>query len=196
MKRKLVLVLALALLAPALLFADIIQLGLNVGYGLNYEEIGDFLGEDLEIADYFKIENFSFAPELRVNLLIFQLDVVAPLSFGSDYFKADAVATAGLQLSLGFIRLAAGAGISTPVVYEKSAWTIGGTSADNFLEVLTNSSLLYKLSIGIPLNKVEIVANWLIPADGSFNDVKGDISKIAPSIADSTFSIGLLFNLL
>ena len=189
MKKKVILVLMLALLAPAFIFADILQLGVNVGYGPNY---ADLFNSEEEV-DYFAIENFTIAPELRVNAAIFQFDLVPNLSFGEDYFKADTQATVGLSFNLfGVVRIGGGVGISVPIVMDNGTWTIGGQTFDQIGNVLGGAGMIYKVSLGIlPLDPVEITANWNIPAEGSFND-----GGFAPSIEASTFSVGVLFNLL
>lgn len=187
MKKKVILVLMLALLAPAFIFADIMQLGVNVGYGLNYDQL--FNPE--EEPDYFAAENFSFAPELRLNVLFLQLDVVPALSFGEDYFMADTQATLGIQFKiLDVVRLGAGAGISIPISQTGGDWKIGGVSFSDAVDALGNARMLYKASLGIPLSIVELTANWIIPAGGSFND-----GNFVPDIEASTFSVGVLLNL-
>ena len=100
MKKKLIVVLMLVLLAPAFIFADIMQLGLNVGYGLPFDELtsGD---DDVE---YFAAENFKFAPELRFNIFFLQLDLVPQLSFGKDYFMAHGYSRSKDGASLLFLR--------------------------------------------------------------------------------------------
>lgn len=189
MKKKVILVLMLALLAPAFIFADIMQLGVNVGYGLNYDQL--FNQEEGEEPDYFAAENFSFAPELRLNVLFLQLDVVPALSFGEDYFMADTQATLGIQFKiLDVVRLGAGAGISIPISQKDGVWAIGGESFSEAVDALGNARMLYKASLGIPLSIVELTANWIIPAGGSFNE-----GNFEPDIEASTFSVGVLLNL-
>lgn len=189
MKKKVILVLMLALLAPAFIFADIMQLGVNVGYGLNYDQL--FNQEEGEEPDYFAAENFSFAPELRLNVLFLQLDVVPALSFGEDYFMADTQATLGIQFKiLDVVRLGAGAGISIPISQTGGEWKIGGVPFSEAVDALGNARMLYKASLGIPLSIVELTANWIIPAGGSFND-----GNFVPDIEASTFSVGVLLNL-
>lgn len=189
MKKKVILVLMLALLAPAFIFADIMQLGVNVGYGLNYDQL--FNPEEGEEPDYFAAENFSFAPELRLNVLFLQLDVVPALSFGEDYFMADTQATLGIQFKiLDVVRLGAGAGISIPISQTGGEWSIGGVPFSDAVDALGNARMLYKASLGIPLSIVELTANWIIPAGGSFNE-----GNFVPDIEASTFSVGVLLNL-
>ena len=188
MKKKVILVLMLALLAPAFIFADIMQLGVNVGYGLNYDQLFNQEGEE---PDYFAAENFSFAPELRLNVLFLQLDVVPALSFGEDYFMADTQATLGIQFKiLGAVRLGAGAGISIPISQKDGVWAIGGVPFSEAVDALGNAEMIYKASLGIPLSIVELTANWIIPAGGSFNE-----GNFEPDIKESTFSVGVLLNL-
>ena len=187
MKKKLIVVLMLVLLAPAFIFADIMQLGLNVGYGLPFDELtsGD---DDVE---YFAAENFKFAPELRFNIFFLQLDLVPQLSFGKDYFMADTQATLGIQFKiLDVVRLGAGAGISIPISQKDGVWAIGGESFSEAVDALGNARMLYKASLGIPLSIVELTANWIIPAGGSFNE-----GNFEPDIEASTFSVGVLLNL-
>lgn len=193
MKKKVILVLMLALLAPAFIFADIMQLGVNVGYGLTYDQLFNPEGEepDYEEPDYFAAENFSFAPELRLNVLFLQLDVVPALSFGEDYFMADTQATLGIQFKiLDVVRLGAGAGISIPISQTGGEWKIGGVPFSEAVDALGNARMLYKASLGIPLSIVELTANWIIPAGGSFN-----VGNFVPDIEASTFSVGVLLNL-
>ena len=174
MKKKVILVLMLALLAPAFIFADIMQLGVNVGYGLNYDQLFN-----------------QFAPELRLNVLFLQLDVVPALSFGEDYFMADTQATLGIQFKiLDVVRLGAGAGISIPISQTGGEWSIGGVPFSEAVDALGNARMLYKASLGIPLSIVELTANWIIPAGGSFNE-----GNFVPDIEASTFSVGVLLNL-
>ena len=188
-KKKVILVLMLALLAPAFIFADIMQLGVNVGYGLNYDQL--FNQEEGEEPDYFAAENFSFAPELRLNVLFLQLDVVPALSFGEDYFMADTQATLGIQFKiLDVVRLGAGAGISIPISQKDGVWAIGGVPFSEAVDALGNAEMIYKASLGIPLSIVELTANWIIPAGGSFNE-----GNFEPDIKESTFSVGVLLNL-
>ena len=53
-----------------------------------------------------------------------------------------------------------------------------------------NARMLYKVNVGIPISAVEITANWILPAEGSFND-----GGFVPDIDSSTFSVGVLLNL-
>ena len=187
MKKKLMVVLLLVLLSPAFIFADIMQLGVNVGYGLSLDEMTN-ADEDV---NYFDAKNFKFAPELRFNIFFLQLDLVPQLSFGEDYFMADTQATLGLQFKiLNAVRIGAGAGISLPFAQNDGTWTMNGYPMEDFGEAMGNARMLYKVNLGIPLSAVEISANWIIPAEGSFND-----GGFVPNVKNSTFSLGVLLNL-
>ena len=142
MRRKLI-VLLLVLAVPFSIFADALQLGVNVGYGIPYDEIksGD--------AD---------------------LDLVPEFSFSEGYVRADTQATLALQAKLfDVVRLGAGAGISMPFESYDGHWSIGGEDIDGFSSVLSSSRMLYKLNLGILVNAFEITLNWLMPAQGSFD---------------------------
>ena len=185
MRRKLI-VLLLVLAVPFSIFADALQLGVNVGYGIPYDEIksGD--------ADYFALRNFRFSPELRANIFFLQLDLVPEFSFSEGYVRADTQATLALQAKLfDVVRLGAGAGISMPFESYDGQWSIGGEDIDGFSSVISSSRMLYKLNLGILVNAFEITLNWLMPAQGSF-----DSGSFLPDIGNSTFSLGFLFSLI
>ncbi len=188
MKKRIILVAVMVLLVPSILMADIMQLGVNVGYGLNYQDLTDDVKDD-----YFALENFNLAPELRFNIFFLQLDAVSALSFGNDFFAADTQATLGVQFKLfNAVRLGAGAGISVPIVSRGGNWTIGdpGQPLEDFADAMANSRMLYKVSVGIPISSFEITANWMIPAEGTFNT-----KEFMPDIQKSTFSLGFLLTL-
>ena len=185
MRRKLI-VLLLVLAVPFSIFADALQLGVNVGYGIPYDEIksGD--------ADYFALRNFRFSPELRANIFFLQLDLVPEFSFSEGYVRDVTQATLALQAKLfDVVRLGAGAGISMPFESYDGHWSIGGEDIDGFSSVLSSSRMLYKLNLGILVNAFEITLNWLMPAQGSF-----DSGSFLPDIGNSTFSLGFLFSLI
>ncbi len=190
MRKRLTALVLVVFLSTSVLFAEMfsLQIGPNIGYGMNLEEIQ----KEHTWQDYLAIENFSIAPEVRLNLWFLQVDVLSNLSFGSDFFRADTQATAAVQFKLGdTFRLGVGGGISTPIVSSSGAWKINGEDFNNFDEAIANSRMLYKVFLGVDFPAMELAFNWAIPANGSFNE--GDFM---PSINDSTFSIGFLFNLL
>ena len=76
-------------------------------------------------------------------------------------------------------------------VMQKS-WKKESFELEDNMELTKDRSarMLYKASLGIPLSIVELTANWIIPAGGSFND-----GNFVPDIEASTFSVGVLLNL-
>ncbi len=189
MKKKLLAVLMIAVLAPAMIFAgDFFQVGANIGYSKSFSDIQDSVEGGADLGSYFSIENFSFAPEIRLNILFLQLDAVAGLTFGDNYFKADTQLSAGIQFKIAsLVRLGAGLGLNMPFECDNGTWYIGGSDVDQAGNAFLNSKLMYKASVGLVLDPIEITANWVIPTEGTFNDFKwnGDIDS-------STFSLGCL----
>ncbi len=184
MKKKLIVFCVLLVIVPAVMFADILQLGVNVGYKNNYATIED---EGVQ----FKWDNFVFGPDIRLNLLFLGLDVSMDLGFPADAVVLNTKAIGTLYMKLfDFARISLGAGIGMPFMVQKGQWSVNGQSMENFGDVLKDSNLIYRVGLGFIIDPVEIVANWDIPSEGSIRD-----KEFIPSVKASTFSVGVLFSL-
>lgn len=184
MKKKFIVFCVMLVLVPSVMFADVLQLGMNVGYKNSYGQIED---EGVE----FKWDNFVFGPDIRLNLLCFGLDVSMDMGFPEDavVLNTKAVGTIYLKL-LDLVRISLGAGVGMPFMVEHGDWTVNGEPMDKFVDVLKDSNLIYRVGLGFTIEPVEIVANWDIPSEGPIGG--GDLF---PAVKASTFSVGVLFNL-
>ena len=164
MKKKLIVMLLIVAMLPAMLFAssDILQLGLNVGYKPTLDTLINNTEADWK--DYFKMEYFSFAPELKLNLFFIDLDTTAYFNFAEEGILIDTQIGADLYAKLfGVMKLSAGAGINMPFYYDKtnSEWRIGAAKLDgtSFVDSIKNSYLAYRAGVGFDFGRLNMMVN-------------------------------------
>ena len=196
MKKKIIVMLLVVAMVPAMIFAssDILQLGLNIGYRPTLETLMDNPASDWK--DYFNKDFFSFAPELKLNLFFIDLDATAQFAFMDTGTLINTELASDLYFKLfGFLRLSAGAGINIPLFYNKadSSWYINTTvplSGTGFLDAMKNSYLVYRAGLGFDMGRFNMMVNYSVPTTGTFN-----APDFKPNWNGGQFSLGLLFDI-
>ena len=196
MKKKLIVMLLVVAMLPAMVFAssDLLQVGLNIGYRPTLDTLINDPATDWK--DYFQQDFFSFAPELKLNLFFIDLDATASFAFMDQGTLIDTTLAADLYGKLfGVVRLSAGAGISMPFFYNKSdsTWYINQdvpVSGTSFLDTVKNSYLVYRAGVGFDFGRFNMMVNYSVPTTGTFNN-----PDFTPKWDGGQFSVGLLLDL-
>ena len=196
MKKKLIVMLLVVAMLPAMLFAssDIMQIGLNIGYRPTLDTLMNNPESDWK--DYFNMDYFSFAPELKLNLFFIDLDATAQFAFMDEGTLINTEVAADLYAKLfGVVRLSAGAGLAMPFFYNKAngTWYIDETvpmDGQSFLDTVKNSRLNYRAGVGFDFGRFNMMINYSVPTSGTFMN-----PDFKPDWYNGQFSLGLLVDL-
>jgi hypothetical protein len=120
---KKILLVAFVVLLPAAVFAE-----LGVGGAVLYNSPG-LIGQKVDTLDL-NVNKFSFGPDLRLKLWIFQLETLFLGSFGSSS-SLDGYLDAGLVFDLLFLRLSAGAGVNGTYNFQDGSFDKGFNAKAN-----------------------------------------------------------------
>jgi len=132
---KKILLVALVLLLPAALFAEV-----GVGGAALYNS-PLLINQEISEPDW-NVNKFSFGPDVRFKWGILQLEALGLFSYG-DYSSIDTYLDAGLAFDILFLRLSAGGGLSLNYNFEDK-------SLDKGFNVKLNGDVkLGKLSVGL-----------------------------------------------
>jgi hypothetical protein len=152
---KRIVLIALVLLLPVAVFADI---DFGVG-GVALYNSPLLVGGKISTPDW-NVNKFSFGPDLRLKWSILQLEALALGSIG-DYSSFDSYLDAGLAFDLLFLRLSAGGGLSLN-------YNFGDKSLDKGFNAKLNADLkLGKLSLGLTYIMDFTVADKKVNIDAS-----------------------------
>ena len=195
MKKKLIVMLLVVAMLPAMIFAssDILQFGLNVGYK---PTLADLTSSDAstDVKDYFKMEYFTFAPELKLNLFFIDLDTTAYFNFSDTEVLIDTHVGADLYFKLfNTLKLSGGVGINMPFKYVKGdAWYINELplTGAGFVDTLQNSNLAYRAGVGFDFGRFNMMVNYSVPTKGTFKS-----PDFKPEWDHGLFSLGLLIDI-
>jgi hypothetical protein len=207
MKRRfLVTLLVVCVLLPAALSAAIVDLSL--GATAQYKPI---LGDIKDSADaddftgFSKFENYALGADVRLKLLIAEVDLVGMFSQTTDdYTKIELLTTAGISLDLlGFARLGFGLGpnwiiemnndTGDFIMREKETNKI--TTLDNFGDTFINSPVAYRATVDFNLGGLMLGLNYTLETQYTFKNAQEVNKLFEAKMDDGKFGVSLLFSL-
>ena len=193
MKKRLVIVLIALMLIPATLSAaPFLQIGPLASYNRTVVDI-----EELGEADGWKIDNFSFGADIRVNPLKYlSVDIPVTLGFGSHGGISIAlIPTVNVNIPItGLFDLAIGVGPQFDFQYvgDRNDWTMNGLPMDNAGDAFAQSKLAYRAGATFNLAFLSIGINAILPCRTSFSEGGWDV--INPMWESTRVSAVVLFN--
>lgn len=185
MKKKIVIVLiAFVMLVPSFAFAQLfdISLGANAQFGQSVlSDEGSWTGDWSEIGN---IDNWSFGGDMRLKVLIFEVDALGSYSKvgGSDMISG--LLTGGLSFDLlNVIRLGVGMGPNVTWNISDGKFVIGGTEEvgdiEGFGDAFMQSPMTYRATADFLLGSIMLGVNYQIPTEFTFNDPQ--VEALIPS---------------
>ena len=192
MKKVIIILLVLAVSLTGL-FAATIQLGPS----------GRFNGDISNVEDYKSFSNYDLGAEARVNISSFSL--AANVLFGQDRAKNidyfNSIVTANLRGEFAIFELGIGAGFDFPIIWDKTTGDVlvgiysEQKPIDKFYEIFTNCDVLLRVSAGVNIGGLGVVADYKLPwstIQKYFQDKEDTIL----TMKKGKVSVALLLNLL
>ncbi|MDX9984317.1 hypothetical protein, partial [Sphaerochaeta sp.] len=204
MKRKfLVTLLVVCVLLPAALSAAIVDLSL--GATAQYKPTLGTIKASADADDFSgfsKFENYALGADVRLKLLIAEVDLVGMFSQTTDdYTKIELLTTAGISLDLlGFARLGFGLGpnwiiemnndTGDFIMREKETNKI--TTLDNFGDTFINSPVAYRATVDFNLGGLMLGLNYTLETQYTFKNAQ-EVNKLFEAMMDvGKFGVSLL----
>jgi hypothetical protein len=207
MKRKfLVTLLVGCVLLPAALSAAIVDLSL--GATAQYKPTLGTIKASADADDFSgfsKFENYALGADVRLKLLIAEVDLVGMFSQTTDdYTKIELLTTAGISLDLlGFARLGFGLGpnwiiemnndTGDFIMREKETNKI--TTLDNFGDTFINSPVAYRATVDFNLGGLMLGLNYTLETQYTFKNAQEVNKLFEAKMDDGKFGVSLLFSL-
>jgi len=208
-KKSMVLLLIVCVMLPTALSAAVVDLSLGATAQYN-QTLGD-IKQEIE-ADSWEgmgdFKNYTLGADLRVKLLIAEVDVVG--TFGNytdevtldEYTEISALTTAGISMDLlGFMRLGFGMGPRFRVLIddEGKAQIIAETgtveSMDDFGEAFINSPVAYRATVDFNLGNLMLGLNYTLDTEYTFKNA-AEVNKLFSGDLDNgKVGVSLLFSL-
>lgn len=208
-KKSMVLLLIVCVMLPTALSAAVVDLSLGATAQYN-QTLGD-IKQEIE-ADSWEgmgdFKNYTLGADLRVKLLIAEVDVVG--TFGNytdevtldEYTEISALTTAGISMDLlGFMRLGFGMGPRFRVLIddEGKAQIIAETgtveSMDDFGEAFINSPVAYRATVDFNLGNLMLGLNYTLDTEYTFKNA-AEVNKLfSGDIDNGKVGVSLLFSL-
>ena len=208
-KKSMVLLLIVCVILPTALSAAVVDLSLGATAQYN-QTLGD-IKQEIE-ADSWEgmgdFKNYTLGADLRVKLLIAEVDVVG--TFGNytdevtldEYTEISALTTAGISMDLlGFMRLGFGMGPRFRVLIddEGKAQIIAETgtveSMDDFGEAFINSPVAYRATVDFNLGNLMLGLNYTLDTEYTFKNA-AEVNKLfSGDIDNGKVGVSLLFSL-
>ena len=184
MKKVWILLIVLAVLVPAAVSASPFGLSLGVT-GLYNDTFGDIKAamEDGDYDGFSNIDNYRFGADLRIKLLLAEIDAVAMFGSEGDSTNISMLTTAGLSFDLfGLLRIGAGVGprfnVNINPGGEVWVWVKDDTDPtgrkkvdlDNAGEAFMKSKLAYRLTADLKLGKILLGLNYTLDTNYTFEE--------------------------
>ncbi|MGB4406318.1 MAG: hypothetical protein WBI82_05610 [Sphaerochaeta sp.] len=209
-KRFLVLLIVVCVLLPATLSAALVDLSIGataqylpslatIQTSIDNEDFGDELA---------KIENYAFGADVRVKLLLAEVDLVGMFgqeTVGStDYTTISVLTSAGISLDiLNIARLGFGMGPRFNVMIDPDGNTViedssgtGVDSMDGFSEAFINSPVAYRATADFKLGNMMVGLNYTVDTAYTFNNA-ADVQNLFDAPLDSgKVGVSFLFSLI
>ncbi len=200
MKKKLLIVcIILSILVPATLSAAAIglSLGPNVQFAPDFSQISG--GEDIG-GLFSDVSNYAFGADLRLKLLIAEVDLVGTFGQGAnEEFKLSMLTTAGVSLDLfGVTRLGIGLGPNFSVIFGDGDPQVLDSNDDpvdfdSLGDAFSKSPLALRATADFKIGKMWLGASYTLNTDYTFANA-GEIDKLFSAAWDKgRFGVSLLF---
>jgi hypothetical protein len=171
MKKTIMIVLVVLLVAPMGLFAGIFDF--SIGATAQYTEAFNAT-EEVELADGMaEIENYVFGADIRTRLLFAEVGLMGLYSEAENGFNLDGVLTGGLSLDLlGLVRVGLGMGPrlsanfqddGTIVVYGPDGPL---TEETDFEAAFMNAPMTYRATVDLKLGSILLGLNYTVDSNG------------------------------
>lgn len=200
MKRLSIVLLVLFVLVPATLSASMINLSLGATavYGESFGET--FGGDGLEGLS--QPDNYRFGADLRLRILLAEIDAVAMFGKQGDYTDISMLATAGISLDLlDIIRIGAGIGPRFNILVgaggELAVKDVNGVILDDIDsagEAFLKSPLAYRLTADIKLGNILVGLNYTLDTEYTFENYDQFDKIFAPKFDDGAVGISVLYS--
>lgn len=158
-----------------------------------------------EFTDSFKhLEKYQFGADVRVNVpmgnkvMALQLAAIDMMSFGNGGFYNDTTATANFLFApKSYVNFSIGAGTSMGFNVKGGHVYIGtDTPINSFVDVLSNSTLIYRAGLNFNLVILRLGLSYYVPTNVTFSSGAGTLSNWAPVFNDAKLAVSvMLFNL-
>ena len=200
MKKTIMIVLVVLLVAPMGLFAGIFDF--SVGATAQYTKAFDATGEIEFEEGMADIENYVFGADIRTRLLFAEVGLMALYSQAEDGFNLDGVLTGGISLDLlGLLRVGLGMGPrlsanfqedGTVVVYGPTGPLDEGT---DFEAAFMNAPMTYRATVDLKLGNVLLGLNYTVDSSGyTFGNME-ETDKLVPNWEQGRIGASVLFTL-
>ncbi|MGE4466332.1 hypothetical protein [Sphaerochaeta sp.] len=207
-KKSMVLLLIVCVMLPTALSAAVVDLSL--GATAQYNQTLGSIRTDIDNNDFdgmSDFENYTLGADLRVKLLIAEVDVVG--TFGNytdsslnEYTEISALTTAGVSMDLlGIARLGFGMGPRFRVLIDDAgkAQIIAETgtveSMDDFGDAFVNSPVAYRATVDFNLGNMMLGLNYTLDTDYTFKNAAQVDDLFNADIDDGKVGVSLLFSL-
>jgi hypothetical protein len=208
-KKSMVLLLIVCVMLPTALSAAVVDLSL--GATAQYNQTLGSIRTDIDNNDFDSMsdfENYTLGADLRVKLLIAEVDVVG--TFGNytdevtldEYTEISALTTAGVSMDLlGIARLGFGMGPRFRVLIDDAgeAQIIAETgtveSMNDFGDAFVNSPVAYRATVDFNLGNIMLGLNYTLDTDYTFKNAAQVDDLFNADIDDGKVGVSLLFSL-
>ncbi len=201
MKKKLLtILLILCVVVPATLSAKVfdISLGPNVQFKPDFDEISS--GDMGEL--FGKIENYAFGADLRMKILLAEVDLVGTFAqAGSDSFEFEVLPTVGLSFDLfGFTRLGIGLGPHFIIRVDDNgnATVVSGSTSVNswesFGDAFVKSRLALRTTADFKIGKMWLGASYTLDTNYTLDQYEEFSNLFNADWSRGRFGVSLLFS--
>ncbi|HAF86429.1 MAG TPA: hypothetical protein DCG32_08750 [Sphaerochaeta sp.] len=209
-KRFLVLLIVVCVLLPATLSAALVDLsiGATARYDKSFAEVQTSIDDETYGDELAKIENYAFGADVRVKLLLAEVDLVGMFGnktiSGVDYTTISVLTSAGISLDiLNIARLGFGMGPRFNVMIDPDGNTViedssgtGVDSMDRFSEAFINSPVAYRATADFKLGNMMVGLNYTVDTAYTFNNA-ADVQNLFDAPLDSgKVGVSFLFSLI
>ena len=201
MKKTIMIVLVVLLVAPMGLFAGIFDF--SIGATAQYTEAFNAT-EEVELSEGMAdIENYVFGADIRTRLLFAEIGLMGLYSEAGNGFNLDGVLTGGLSLDLlGLVRVGVGMGPrlsanfqedGTVVVYGPDGGPLGEDT--DFEAAFMNAPMTYRATVDLKLGKILLGLNYTVDSNGfNFNEPEA-VDKLNPNWEQGRIGASVLLTL-
>jgi len=202
MKKTIMIVLVVLLVAPMGLFAGIFDF--SIGATAQYTEAFNAT-EDIEPSEGMaNIENYVFGADIRTRLLFAEIGLMGLYQeLETDGFMLDGVLTGGLSLDLlGLVRVGLGMGPrlsahfkedGSVVVYDTAGDPLGEDT--DFEAAFMNAPMTYRATVDLKLGKILLGLNYTVDSNGFTFSNPEAVDKLNPNWEQGRIGASVLLTL-
>ena len=202
MKKIWILLIVLVVLVPAAVSAS--AFGLSLGATALYNDTFGAITAAMEAGNYdgfAEIDNYRFGADLRIKLLIAEIDAVAMFGSEGDSTNISMLTTAGLSFDLfNLLRIGAGVGprFTINIKPDGEVWVYDSSGnkvdLDNAGEAFPKSPLAYRLTADLKLGKILVGLNYTLDTNYTFEKWKEFENIFNTPFDNGRMGISLLFS--